>query len=206
MNEYIIHPGVQMDDPFVIGPYVLLGVPPQNRQAGELETHIGANAVLRSHTVIYAGNRIGRDFQTGHGSLIREENVIGHQVSIGSGSVVEHHVMIGDGVRIHSQAFIPEYTTLEENSWIGPNVVITNTKYPRSPRVKEFLDGVTIKKQAKIGANCTLLPGIEIGEFALVGAGSVVTEDVPPRAVVVGNPARIIKYIDDLPYEIGHEP
>jgi len=205
MNDHIIHPGVHIVEPFVIGPYVLLGVPAQDRQAGDIETHISANAVLRSHTVIYAGNRIGRDFQTGHGSLIREENVIGHHVSIGSGSVVEHHVEIGDYVRIHSQAFIPEYTILEENSWIGPNVVITNAKYPCSPRVKEFIEGAKIKKQAKIGANCTLLPGVEIGEYALVGAGSVVTEDVPPGAVVVGNPARIIKYIDELPYETGHE-
>jgi acetyltransferase-like isoleucine patch superfamily enzyme len=107
---------------------------------------------------------------------------------------------MGNGVRIHSQAFVPEYSVLEDNCWIGPNVVITNAKYPRSPRVKETLKGAIIRQGAKIGANSTLLPGIEIGENALVGAGSVVTKNVPAGTVVVGNPAYVIKQISELPY------
>jgi acetyltransferase-like isoleucine patch superfamily enzyme len=161
--------------------------------------------VIRSHTVLYAGNRIGANFQTGHGAMIREENEIADDVSVGTGSVVEHHVRIARGVRIHSQAFVPEFSVLEEECWIGPNVVITNAKYPRSPGVKESLQGALVRRFAKIGANSTLLPGIEIGEYALVGAGSVVTKDVPPRTVVAGNPARVIKTIDNLPYNLGSQ-
>jgi acetyltransferase-like isoleucine patch superfamily enzyme len=126
--------------------------------------------------------------------------MIGDDVSIGTGSIVEHHVIIGDGVRIHSHAFIPEYSILEPLCWIGPNVVITNAKYPRSPLVKSTLKGAIVRRNAKIGANCTLLPGIVIGEDALVGAGSVVTKDVPAGAVVVGNPARVINTVSSLPY------
>ena len=115
-------------------------------------------------------------------------------------SVVEHHVEIGNGVRIHTQVFIPEFSVLEDGCWIGPNVVLTNAKYPLSPGVKDSLVGPVIRRNAKIGANATLLPGVVIGEGALVGAGAVVVRDVPPGAVVVGNPARVIRHVSDLPY------
>ena len=178
-----------------IGDFVVLGEPPRGREPGELETLIGARAVIRSHTVIYAGNHIGDNFQSGHGVLIREANEIGDDVSIGSHSIVEHHVKIGSGARLHSNVFVPEFSVLEDECWLGPHVVITNARYPRSPKVKEQLQGATIKRRAKIGANATLLPGIVVGENALVGAGAVVVEDVPPNAVVVGNPARVINTI-----------
>lgn len=180
--------------------YVIIGIPPRGKKSGDIETKIGDNSIIRSHTVIYAGNKIGHNFQTGHGVMIRESNEIGNNVSIGTSSVVEHHVLIKSNVRIHTQAFIPEFSVLEEGSWIGPNVVITNAKYPLSPNAKKELKGATIKKNAKIGANSTLLPGIEIGENSLIGAGSVVTKDIPPNKVVVGNPAKIIRDVGDLPY------
>lgn len=176
----------------------MLGEPPRGKQPGDLETRIGAHAVIRSHTVIYAGNRIGDNFQSGHGVLIREDNEIGDDVSIGSHSIVEHHVRIGSGVRLHSNVFVPEYSILQDGCWLGPNVVLTNARYPRSIHVKEHLKGATIGRGAKIGANATLLPGVVIGENALVGAGAVVVEDVPPNAVVAGNPARVIKNVADI--------
>ncbi len=200
-DAHTIYAGVDIGPDAEIGPYVIVGVAPRGKNEGDLETRIGAGAVLRSHTVIYAGNRIGDGFQTGHGVMIREENEIGDRVSVGTGSVVEHHVKIGDGVRIHSQAFIPEFTILEEGCWIGPNVVITNARYPLAPGVKENLEGVTVRAGAKIGANSTLLPGLEIGKDALVGAGSVVTRDVGPGTVVAGNPAKVIGKVSELPYE-----
>jgi len=200
MENYRIYLNVDLGEGSVIEDYSLVGVPPRKTGDGDLATVIGANAVIRSHTVIYAGNRIGRNFQTGNKVNIRELNEIGDDVSVGTLSVIEHHVTIGNGVRIHTQAFIPEFTKLEDDVWIGPNVVITNAKYPLSPDVKETLAGPTIRQGAKIGANATILPGIIIGKNALVGAGSVVTKDVPDGGVVVGNPARIIKVIQDLPY------
>jgi acetyltransferase-like isoleucine patch superfamily enzyme len=150
--------------------------------------------------VIYAGNVIGKNFQTGNKVNIRESNQIGNDVSIGTLSVVEHHVQIADHVRIHTQVFVPEFSVLEEGCWLGPNVVLTNAKYPLSPGVKDQLVGPVIRRGAKIGANVTILPGVVIGENALVGAGSVVAKDVPAGAVVVGNPARVIRKISELPY------
>ncbi len=208
MTSYRLHPNVTLGEGCVVGDYCIVGEPPRGREPGELMTVIGARAVIRSHTVIYAGNRIGEDFQTGHGVLIREENEIGHQVSIGSHSVIEHHVYIGNGVRIHSQVFVPEYSRLEDGCWLGPNVVITNALHPLCPKVKECLKGATIGRGAKIGAGAVLLPAVTVGEMALIGAGAVVVADVPPGAVMVGNPARQIKHIADLdcPYDLVEHP
>lgn len=193
-----VYPNVYLGEGAVLGDFVVVGEPPRGKRAGELETRLGARAVVRSHTVIYAGNVIGDDLQTGHGVLIREENRIGNDVSIGSHSIVEHHVVIGDRVRLHSNVFVPEFSVLEEDCWLGPNVVVTNARYPRSGDAKRDLRGATIRRGAKIGANATLLPGVTIGENALVGAGAVITQDVPPGAVVAGNPARVIKQVDDI--------
>jgi acetyltransferase-like isoleucine patch superfamily enzyme len=198
MTSYCLHPNVRLGAGARLGVFVIIGVPPRGSEPGEMETHIGAGATIRSHTVIYAGNRIGSGFQTGHGVLIRELNEIGDDVSVGSHSVVEHHVRIGHRVRIHSQAFVPEFSVLEDGCWIGPGVILTNAPYPGSPGAKAALVGPTIRRGARIGAGATLLPGVVIGERALVGAGAVVTGDVPPGKVVVGNPARVIKDVADL--------
>jgi acetyltransferase-like isoleucine patch superfamily enzyme len=200
MNTYRIYKNVTLGEGTLVEDFSLVGVAPRGAQDGELPTTIGERAVIRSHTVIYAGNVIGRNFQTGNKVNIRESNRIGDNVSIGTLSVVEHHVDIGNNVRIHTQVFIPEFSVLEDGCWIGPNVVLTNAKYPLSPGVKDSLVGPVVRRNAKIGANATLLPGVVIGEGALVGAGAVVVRDVPAGAVVVGNPARVIRHVSDLPY------
>ncbi|MFH1835701.1 MAG: DapH/DapD/GlmU-related protein [Methanobacteriota archaeon] len=194
---YKIYPNVKLGVNAKIGEYVVLGVTPfkSSKSSG---TVIGENAVIRSHTVIYCGNKIGKNFQTGHHTLIRENNVIGDNVSIGSSSDVAFEVSIGDNVRIHSNVFIPEYSTLEEGCWIGPNSVLTNALHPICPEVKKCIKGPTIKTGAKVGANSTILPGVVVGENCLIGAGTVVTRDVPDNKVVVGNPGRIVKDISEI--------
>ena len=198
---YRLYPGVALGPGAVIGDFVVVGVPPKGREPGELVTTLGKGAVLRSHTVLYAGNVIGDHFQTGHGVLVREENTIGAKVSIGSHAVVEHNVEIRDGVRIHSGAFIPEYTVLGEGCWIGPHAVLTNALYPTAAKTKENLQGPIVEAGAIIGANATIFPGVRIGKGAIVGAGSIVVRDVPPEKVAVGNPARAIKNRSDLVWE-----
>ena len=203
----LIYPNVHLAEDAEIGPFVVVGEAARGQQPGDVATTIGAGAVLRSHTVIYAGNVIGDGFQTGHGALLREDNTIGHNVSIGSHSIIEHHVRIDDGARVHSNAFIPEYSVLEEKAWVGPCVTVTNARYPQSPSAKHNLEGVHIGRNARIGAGAVLLPGVRIGAGALVGAGAVVTKDVPPGAVVAGNPARVIKQVREIAaYEESPSP
>lgn len=191
----IIHANVVLGENHRVDDFVIIGAPPRETEPGALATVIGANAIIRSHTVIYAGNRIGANFQTGHSVMLRESNEIGDDVSIGTHSNIEHHVKIGNRVRIHSRVFIPEYSILEDDSWVGPGVVFTNDLHPPSPSA---LKGPHLMPGARIGANATLLPGVIIGRNALVGAGAVVVSDVPDGKVVVGNPARIIKDVSEL--------
>ncbi|HVL86687.1 MAG TPA: DapH/DapD/GlmU-related protein [Candidatus Thermoplasmatota archaeon] len=210
----VIGPKVTLGPGSEVGDFCEIGVHP----LPDAPTHIGAQARIRSQTVIYAGNRIGDRFQTGHGALVREENAIGNDVSVGSHSVVEHRVLIEDGVRVHSNCFVPEYTILRRGAWIGPGVVVTNARYPRDPAFKaaphdrsrrdDTIRGPEVGEDAIVGAGAILLPGVTIGNRAFVAAGAVVTRDVPPGAVVAGNPARVVKRIDELscPPEHGHRP
>ncbi|MBI3379829.1 transferase [Candidatus Gottesmanbacteria bacterium] len=173
-----------------LGDFLIIGIPAEGIKDGQFQTIIGNSSQIRSHTVIYSANKIGNNFQTGHGVLIREKNQIGDDVSVGSHSTIEHHVKIGNKVRIHSNTFIPEYTIIKDKVWIGPCVVITNAYHPNSK--PKCLKGVTIKSGAIIGANVTLLPGIIIGDNSFIGAGSVVTQNVPNGEIHVGNPNRKI--------------
>lgn len=190
-----IYSGVTLGKNVTIEDFCIIGAPPRGKNEGELETIIGDNAVIRSHTVIYSGNIIGDNFQTGNKTNIRELNTIGDNVSIGTLSVVEHHVEIGNDVRIHSQVFIPEYSILKANAWIGPNVVFTNAKFPQTENSKNNLAGPIIHEGARIGANSTLLPGVEVGKGCLIGAGSVVTRNIESNSVAVGNPAKVTRKI-----------
>jgi acetyltransferase-like isoleucine patch superfamily enzyme len=197
-GECTIYPNVSIGEGAVIYGPCILGQPPKGKAVGELELVIGRNGTIRPFTTIYAGSRIGGHLQTGQGASIREDNVIGNNVSLGTHSVLEFGNSIGNNVRIHSNCFL-EMVTLEDHVFIGPSVVFTDDPHPMNcPRYKECLGGATVKELARIGANVTILPGVTIGRNALVGAGSVVVDDVPDNAVVVGNPARVIKYIEDL--------
>jgi len=190
----IIHPNVVLGEDVVIEDYCVIGLPFKGGK--DEQTIIGDGSVIRAGTYIYAGNQIGNNFQTGNKANIRELNQIGDDVSIGTLSVIEHHIIIGNGVRIHTQVFVPEYTTLEENCWLGPNVVVTNARYPKHPSVKDDLKGVLIKQNAKIGANTTLLPGVIIGKDSLIGAGSVVTKNISDGVIAVGSPPKVLRKID----------
>ena len=123
-------------------------------------------------------------------------NKIGDNVSIGTLVTIEHHVIIGNEVRVHTQAFIPEYSILKKNCWLGPNVVLTNASYPKHPNIKANLQGVIIEESAKIGANVTLLPGVTVGRGSLIGAGSVVTKNVLGGVIMAGNPIKFIRKVD----------
>jgi acetyltransferase-like isoleucine patch superfamily enzyme len=189
----IIHSNVVFLGSKVIEPFVILGHPLADNSSPTLT--IDNNALIRSHSVLYAGSKIGTNFTTGHGILLREHNTIGNNVSIGTHSIVEHDVILEDNVRIHSNAFIPEFSKVGHHAWIGPHVVFVNDPHPPCAKC---LKGPEIEPYAKIGANATLMDHVKIGKNSIVAAGSVVVDDVPPESIVAGNPAKIIKTIKDI--------
>jgi len=120
--------------------------------------------------------------------------VIGSQCNICDGVFIENDVSIGDGVTIKCGVQIWDGIRIMNDVFIGPNATFSNDKFPRSRQYPEQFSSSVIERGASIGANATILPGIRIGMEAMVGAGAVVTKDVPPKAIVVGNPARIVGY------------
>lgn len=141
--------------------------------------HIGNNTKLWQFVVVLPDAQIGADCNICSHCFIENDVVVGNRVTVKSG------VQLWDGIRI------------EDDVFIGPNVTFTNDPYPRSKQYPETFLSTVISKGASIGGGATLLPGITIGHQAMVGAGAVVTTSVPDRAVVVGNPARIVRYIDE---------
>ena len=170
---------------------VTLGFPSREfmGKSGFTGTTIGKDAVLRSGTILYCEVVIGDRFQTGHNVMIREKTRIGDHVSIGTGAIIEGNTRIGDDVNLQSMVYIPTNTTIGDRVFIGPNAVLTNDRYP--PSGIGGLAGPVVECDAAIGANATLLPGVHIGEGALVAAAAVVTRDVPAHMLAVGAPAKI---------------
>lgn len=167
---------------------VLLGFPSREKiwNLNFTGTKIGKHAVIRSGTVIYSDIVIGNYFQTGHNALIREYSVIGNYVNNGSSTIIDGKSHIGDHVNFQSKAYIPSNISIEAYLFIGPNAVLTNDPYP--PHGGDHLRGPIINQGAAIGANATLLPGLEIGERSLVAAGTVVTKNVLADTFAVGVP------------------
>ncbi|MDX7745623.1 acyltransferase [Aeromonas veronii] len=143
-----------------------------------MSSDIGDNTRIWQYSVVLQGARIGK-----------ECNICAH-------TLIEGNVTIGDRVTIKSGVYIWDGVTIEDDVFIGPCVAFTNDRHPRSKIYPDEFSKMLIKNGASIGANATLLPGITIGRHAMVGAGSVVTKDVPDYAVVVGNPAKIIRYAE----------
>lgn len=193
-----IHNNVDIGDNSIIEGPSIIGKPGRGRRDGELPTSLGADCHIRPFSTIYAGAKIGNRLETGQGVSIREDNLIGDDVSIGTNASIEFGNRIGDRTRIHSGCFL-ELVELGNDVFVGPNVVFTDDPHPMGcPRYKDCLGGAKVADFARIGANSTILPGIRIGRNALVGAGSVVVEDVPENAVVAGNPARVINTVEKL--------
>jgi acetyltransferase-like isoleucine patch superfamily enzyme len=185
---------IMLASPSEVHPSAILGEVP-GRSIPDLALRVGSHAVIRAHSVIYAGSKIGTHLETGHGVVIREENRLGDHLSIWNNSTIDYGCVVGDRVRIHCNVYVAQFTVIEDDVFLAPGVMIANDRHPIC---KDCMKGPTIKRGARVGINATLLPEIVVGEEALIGAGAVVTKDVPAGAVVVGNPARIIGRAKDL--------
>ena len=174
----------RIGDNCVIHPNVTIG------ESGSASVEIGADATIRSGTVVYPDVAIGSGFSTGHDALVREGTTIGDDVLVGTQAVIDGHSTIGSGVSMQTGVYVPTNTTIGDRVFLGPRAVLTNDPYPlRQPAGADDLAGPTIEDDVSVGANATLLPGVTVGEGAFVAAGAVVTEDVPPGTLAVGTPA-----------------
>ena len=161
-------------------------------------TIVGHGSAVLSGAVVFAGVRLGTNVIVGDQACVRERCVVEDEVVIGRGTLLENDVSIGTRTRVQANAYITAYSRLEEDVFIAPGVITTNDNYMGRTELRhELIKGPTIRRGARVGGGAVLLPGIEIGAEAFVGAGAVVLEDVPPRAVVVGNPARQIREVLD---------
>ncbi len=198
----IVYPGTVLGENVKVLEYAVVGKQPSlsPRSTAKREelppAEIGDGTIVSTGAVVFAGAKVGERVILGDQSCVRERVVVGDDVVIGRGSLVENDTTIGALTKIQAEAYITAYSTLEEHVFIAPCVVTTNDDFMgRTERRHELLRGPTIRRGARVGGGAILLPGVEIGEEAFVGAGAVVTKDVEPRMLVVGNPARVLRAV-----------
>jgi acetyltransferase-like isoleucine patch superfamily enzyme len=187
---------VQLGERAIIDAGVILGYPPCRSE--EQLLIIGSDARIRSGTIIYGSTSIGSNLETGHNAIIREQNFIGDNLCIWSNSIIDYGCIIGNNVKIHTNVYVTQFTIIEDDAFLGPGVCLANDIHPGCPKAIDCMKGPTIKRGAQIGINSCILPRVTIGEYAVIGAGSVVTADIPPGAVAYGNPARVTGRIEDI--------
>ena len=157
---------------------------------------IGDGTIVSTGAIVFAGTRIGARVIVGDQACVRERVDIGDDVVVGRGVLVENDTTIGALTKIQADAYITAYSTLEDNVFIAPRVITTNDNFMgRTERRHELIKGPTVRRGARVGGGAILCPGIVVGEEAFVGAGAVVTRDVAPRMLVVGNPARVLRSV-----------
>jgi acetyltransferase-like isoleucine patch superfamily enzyme len=203
-ENVVIYPGTVIGEGCRIGDNVVLGKQPVlsprsttvREELPPLE--LGAGTVVSTGAVVFAGTKTGEGVILGDQSCVRERCVLGDGVVVGRGSLVENDTTIGARTKIQAHAYVTAYSTLEEDVFVAPCVVTTNDNFMgRTEKRHALRRGPTVRRGARVGGGAVLLPGIEVGEEAFVGAGAVVVGDVPARAVVVGNPARQIRDVPE---------
>jgi acetyltransferase-like isoleucine patch superfamily enzyme len=193
----VLGEGVRVLENAVVGKQPTLGAASTAKRDPLPPATIGAGTIISTAAIVFAGSRVGANCIVGDQSCIRERVEMADDCILGRGSLIENDTTIGAGTRIQADAYVTAYSTLEEDVFIAPCVVTTNDNFMgRTEQRRELMRGPTIRRGARIGGGAILCPAVEVGEEAFVGAGAVVTKDVPPRTVVVGSPARVLREVD----------
>ena len=192
----VIGEGCKILDGAVVGKQPALSPRSTTKREELPPLELGPDTVVSTGAIVFAGTRIGARVIVGDQACVRERCEIGDDVVIGRGAFVENDTTVGALTKIQAMAYITAYSTVEEQVFIAPCVQTTNDNFMgRTEQRHELRKGPTIRRGARVGGGAVLCPGVEIGEEAYVGAGAVVVNDVPPRAVVVGNPARVLREV-----------
>jgi acetyltransferase-like isoleucine patch superfamily enzyme len=200
----IVYPGTVLGEGVKVLEHAVVGKQPvlSPRSTAKREplppAELGDGTVVSTGAIVFAGTRIGARVIVGDQSCVRERVELGDDVVVGRGVLVENDTTIGARTKLQAGAYVTAYSTLEDDVFVAPCVVTTNDNLMgRTERRHDLIAGPTIRRGARVGGGAILCPGVEIGEEAFVGAGAVVTRDVPPRTVVVGNPARVLRDVPD---------
>ena len=198
----IVYPGTIVPDDCTILDYAVVGKQPtlSPRSTARREElpplELGPGTVVSTAAIVFAGTRIGARVIVGDQACVRERCQLGEDVVVGRGSLVENDTTVGARTKVQAMAYVTAYSTVEEDVFIAPCVQTSNDNFMgRTEQRHGLRKGPTIRRGARVGAGAVLCPKVEIGEEAFVGAGAVVVKDVPPRVVVVGNPARVLREV-----------
>lgn len=197
-HNVVIHEGTKIGNNSYIDDGAILGRAPRSGASARRKVKealpplkIGDDCVISAQAILYAGTKIGNQVMVGDLASIRENNIIGNKVIVGRLVMVEPNTKIGDNVTIQTGTHITGDAIIEDNVFFGDEVSTSNDN--SMGRGRGIYKGPHIKRGARIGSNSTLLPGVVIGEEAVVAAAAVVTHDVPDRKVVMGVPARVVR-------------
>lgn len=201
----IIHADTRIGEKVTIGDATVIGKNPMRAAISTLKpvelppAEIGNGCMIGSLVSIYRGTKLGEGVLVADLASVREDVEVGKRTIVGRGVAIENDTRIGKYVKIETNAYVTAHTIVEDRCFIAPMVTMTNDNFlGRTEERFKYTKGPHLKKGARVGANAILMPGVVVGEDAVVGAGSLVKRDVPPRKVVAGVPAGIIK---DTPKE-----
>ncbi len=198
----VVHEGTVISDGCAIADHAVLGKRPRLARHSSARGEVGPlqlaeRVSVGTAAVLFAGARVGTEAIVGDQAFVRERSVVGEGSVVGRGSVIDNDVVLGARVRVQTNVYLTAFTVVEDDVFVGPCASTTNDDTMARHPPEMQLRGALLRRACRIGGGALLTPGVEIGEEAFVAAGAVVTRDVPPRAVVMGVPARIVREVGE---------
>jgi acetyltransferase-like isoleucine patch superfamily enzyme len=199
----VVHPGARIGNGVLIQDHAIVGKQPSlaptsaaaGSEAGELVIEDGAR--ICAAAIVFAGAHIGAGTIVGDQAYVRERTRIGPGTVVGRGTAIDNDVTIGARVRIQTMVYVTAFSVIEDDVFVGPCAMTTNDDTMSRHDRSYALRGATLRRACRIGGGAVLVPGVEVGEEAFVAAGTVVTNDVAPRALVMGVPGRRVRDVGD---------